>query len=729
MATSRYIQVTDWALLEYEYESQSILNSDVKVFKIENEYTDSSQFINGDISLKRTNNVSSQSSVLTNVVGNRWTSTNLSVTNIFLDDPKINKVEVTTDLTSNIQYDRVKLHIISGFNLEGLDGLIAEVKFNDKQGKSLTAAAFTVLSGNPDWSLSTEPLFLGDRLYDKYLEFRIPSLNSIITEFDANPSNAGSFGYIFTEDNTGFLRDGLIQFTLHEINDTNVVNGVTNFITGNKYETSFLAADLFALLGATVQESESGDYFEYYMTFDNGFPGNYINNLNSVGGQWSIIHQVEVFEQVTTETVRTSNMTVLQEGNYEQPNIFRPIILNSNIAFSFTINYVMRFLNRADGQQIIRRSTITSYEPKKYGRDLTKITVQQGYRPISVFNKIVSGDNQASSLSLSQNAGSLFQPAVDILYIPTYFSNSQIALTTEGSDSQELDGNVWGQGEAILLINEFDNIIRFKIYEKDIETTEFIAYNLTTTNSYLLSFILDSGEKIYIQPKRNPSLDPTEGEVEFLIEHEDAVKILSQERKTFYLISRGSVGDNETAVYQGKYENFANRDQVIEKLRKLRSNTAEEKIKKLEKLQKELESKEKTVNDSITELERLEEENRRLKEEIEISRLGLSQGADPDDTGRENRNFIDSETQRIREIEEGSRLIETTAKDTRDLLSKLRNSLRRSGKDDKRLILRDIPGQDLNLGSSFKSINPKVIKPANPNTTLEGTVNRKITGK
>ena len=731
MATSRYIQITDWALLEYEYESQAIPNSEVKAFKIENEYTDTLQFINGDLATSMTGNVPNKSSIVTNVIGNYWAYTKSGVTDVFQDDPKITRTEVTSDLTSDIQYDKVKIHILAGFNLESLDGLIAEMKFNDKQGKSLTVAAHTYLSNETDWNLNPEPLFLGDRLYDKYIEFRVPSLNSIITEFNANPSNNGSFGYIFTQDNTGFISDGLIEFTLHEINETTVLNGVTNFLTGNKYDTSFLPADLFALLGATVRESESGDYFEYFMTWDNGFPGNYINNLNSVGGDWSIVHQVEVFEQVTTETVRTSNMTVLQDGNYEQPNIFRPIILNSNIAFSFTINYVMRFLNRANGQQIIRRSSITSYEPKKYGRDLTKITVQQGYRPISVYNKIVNSDNQNDNLSSIQNAGSLFQPAIDTLYIPTYFSNTQIALSTVGNDSQELDGVIWGQGNGIILLNEFDNIIRFKIYQKNKDRDEFEPFDLTAADTYILTFILDDGEKIFIEPKRNSSISPIDGEIEFMINHEDSVKLLDQDRKTFYIISRGSVGDTETALYQGKYENFANRDAVIEELENQRNRESNQKIKKLEQLQKELENQELEVRDSISELESLRVENERLRDELEVQRLGITrnEGNEGNDDGSESKILRDEKLKKIRELKRETKLIDISAAETKEFLSKLREQRRKTDKKTKRLILRDIPGQELNLGSSFKTIQPNVIKPSEPNTNIQKALNKKISKK
>lgn len=711
-ATSRYVQITDWALLEYVYENETINNSLTKSLKIVNEYNESFQFMNSEIGKKKTNLTPLNSVIPVNTIGNKWSQVIGSTSDIFQDDIKVSKTDVAPDLTSDISYDTIKLHITSGFNLEGIDGFISEIQFVDREGNKFIAAAHKVLASNPNWELNSEPIFMGDRLYDKFITFKIPSLAAINTEFFSNPTNPGNFGFIYTKDNVGFNReDSLIQFNLHEITQINKTNGFFHYTTGNKFQATFLSEDNFSLLGARIRENETGDYFEYFMTWNNGLPGNFINNLRATGEDWAIIHQIELFEQVTTENVRTNNMTIVQDSNFDLPNIFRPVILNANIAFSFTINYAMRFFNKSNGQQIIRRSSITNYNPKKYGRDLTKITTQQGYRPINVFNKIVTkdGDNVSNTLSIGNNASQLFQPAIDEIIVPTYFSNTKIALSTIGkNDNQELDDVIWGQGEAIILLNEFDNILRFKIFQRDLESDEFTEKDLSSSQSYWLSFVTDSGEKMYIPRNEKNDIEPGEGEIEFIVKSQDSLKILNENRKTFYIISRAGNTENETVLYQGTFENFKDRENVIERLNEKRETELDRKIDKLEKLEKELKKQEIELEESISEEERLREENQRLREEIEIQREGLETQDDIDDNiGAGAKDLINERLRKIREIGNNNQLVNKVRQEKQATVANLAQAARKTdNKENQKIRLREIPGDDNPLAISLRKITP-----------------------
>lgn len=740
MATSRYVQITDWALLEYVYESVSINNTATKGLKIENVYNNTFQFMNGEIGKKLTNLTPINSVIPVNTIGNKWSEIISTTGTLFDDDIKVTKTDVTNDLTTNISYDTIKLHITSGFNLEGLDGFISEVQFVDREGNKFIAAAHKVLASNPNWEFNSEPIFLGDRLYDKYITFKVPSLSAINTEFFSNPTNPGSFGFIYTDNNIGFNReDALIKFSLHEINQTTITSGYQQYTTGNKFDATFLSEDNFSLLGARIRENSTGDYFEYFMTWDNGIPGNFINNLRSMGQDWAIIHQIEVFEQVTTERVRTSNMTILQDSNFDLPNIFRPVILNANIAFSFTINYVMRFFNKSNGQQIIRKSSLTSYNPKKYGRELTKITTQQGYRPINVFNKIVTkdGDNKANTLSFGNNASQLFKPAISEVFIPNYFSNTKIALSTIGkNDNQELDDVIWGQGEAIILLNEFDNLLRFKIYQKDSEDDEFIEKDLSTSNTYWLSFVTDADDKMYIPRNDNPEIDPASGEIEFIVKSQDSLKLLKQNRKTFYIISRAGNTEKETVIYQGTFENFKDREDVIAKLDSKRETELDRKIAKLEKLEEELKRQELDLEESISEEERLREENQRLREEIEVQRQSLQSRDIKIQTQRERieafderertiskgiKDLVSDELRKIREIAENNQLVNKAEQETKETINRLTEEAKKTdNKINQKIRIRELPGATNPLASSLKKIAPVNLKTVKP---LIGKIN------
>ena len=72
----------------------------------------------------------------------------------------------------------------------------------------------------------------------------------------------------------------------------------------------------------------------------------------------------------------------------------------------------------------------------------------------------------------------------------------------------------------------------------------------------------------------------------------------------FYIISVDNAG-TETVVYQGKYDNFANREDVITELDETRSADISKKLEKLRKQQAELEKREKDINKKLVEQEKL----------------------------------------------------------------------------------------------------------------------------
>lgn len=695
--SSRYIQVTPWALLEYEYANQPITVNSTKVLRINNQHTQSFQFINGNIALNQTANVFDRSAVAISSLRNKWAYTDIDAIVPYINtDIKITVDDLSNNLSSSsINYDVVKIHLVSGFNLEGLDGLIANVQFQDLKGNLMDAAVHVFRTGETQIEFNSSPIFLGDRLYDRYIEFKVPALSFINNEFNSNPANSQSLAFQYTAENLGFNPESLIKFTLYEINNSTVENGNIFLIPGNNYEVSFLPFDQFGLLSSVVRESGAGDFFEFFATFDSGLPETYIASLNSVGGNWAIVHQIEVFEQVGTDFFKTSNFTMLQDNQFDKPILYRPIIVNANLAFSFSLEYTMRFFNRADGQQIIRKASVTSFEPKKYGRQIEQISVQNGYRPVKVYNKIVtaeSGQEQSTATNFIQNSPGLSKTFTETKYIPTFFNNTNISITTVGKDAQELDNIIFSQGKAIILLNEYDNRIRFKIYDRNISDNQLEPLNLSTNSFLRLSFITDNGQKIYIDQKVSQDIDPLVGEIEFLIDGEISQKILIQKDKRFFIIS--SSDDNatdETVVYQGRYENFSNRSKVIEEFEIEKNKEISEKIKQLEKLQKDFESKKLEAEESIA-----INQNLIAQQELLLNENELIQSENND---QRKKLQLDSVI-----LDKG------VVEQTQFISDAIKNKIN--------FKIKEIPGNSVDFSTSLNRIAPKVIKPYEPNTNI-----------
>jgi len=118
-----------------------------------------------------------------------------------------------------------------------------------------------------------------------------------------------------------------------------------------------------------------------------------------------LFHEINVSEQIDTIFTKTSTQVFTQTTQFNEPILFRPIILNSAVAASFTINYVLRIYNRANNTQIIKQAKLTSFDVKKYGRRLMKINLGVVPTVANVYNQIAADDGNNIIVNNGGGAG------------------------------------------------------------------------------------------------------------------------------------------------------------------------------------------------------------------------------------------------------------------------------------------------------------------------------------
>jgi len=215
-----------------------------------------------------------------------------------------------------------------------------------------------------------------------------------------------------------------------------------------------------------LEESTLGDFYEFYPTYNDSNISEWINEMRNLGGDWIVIHDISVWEQIENDEIITSKTSSYQESNFEEPHIFRPVIISEN-AFSYTIEYVCRIFNRKDSSQIIRKASLSSTNTKKYGRNLNKIEINGDLHKI--YNKVVESNpiklNPIKEITKVQN-----------IYFPIFIDKQNIVTSGEKvwilngdiqSTPSEFSETVWPQGELKIFLNPFDNYIKFKIYENN----------------------------------------------------------------------------------------------------------------------------------------------------------------------------------------------------------------------------------------------------------------------
>lgn len=550
MPKSRLVKINDYALIEITYEDKTINTNDVGFTIVNNTVQQYLQVLNDNKSELATGNVLDRSSV--QIGTNQWVRTEQDVPIPYLStDPRFEVTSLKDEapaLKWNVTYDRVRVHILSGYTFTASSGFVIDVSYPEANSTNNTHVSLeTYVNGDDYIVFNTRPLVINGVNYDKYIEFFIPSLSDMITEYNAAVDKQDALAYYLTSDNSGFLTEGLIKFDFYEINEVNNINGYDYLNTGVPAYVSIEPQDQFSNLAAVIRQQ--GDYFEYYPTWDDAFIADYIAILNETRGAYVVIHELTVSEQVGFSQIYSSSNVVLQTDDFDQPSLFKPILKNADTAFSFSIDYTMRLTNETDGSQIIRTASVTSFEPKRFGKNSAKLNVREDVLPYKVYNKVTNGP-----------VFNLPVPKQDIrvqrVIAPSFYENNNVSVST-GKLFIDKAGQfipeelfewdiVFGQTEAIVLVSPFDNYFRFNVFRVTPDSIETL--DLSSAQEIDIVFETASGNKYrysLYQPFptdqtaiTNQINDTKSGKLIFRIPANDSVRMIDDLPGKFYITVR-----------------------------------------------------------------------------------------------------------------------------------------------------------------------------------------------
>jgi hypothetical protein len=608
---SKFVRITNYCLVEY-IPNYGTIQKDYQL--LYNEFSGINQIFNNDNAFEETKNTQDVSAT---PMENKLVHLDSDLTPDFINYS--NNLS-SSDITSVfINSDKVRFHFISGFSFTNFDALGLSIRNleNDNNYNIFSYLLVDVFTIDSLIEYNPKPLFITDAEFDRYIDVEIPSIKSINDSY-YNPMNIpvqDTFAAKITPDQQGgykgFIKDAPITITVDECAEgTNIVTNSNSYTVYN-VEDSVTATvpqlNRFNDLGVEIKESSEGDYIEYFATFQGAFPSELIASLNNTpGNDWILIHQLSIFEQVGSDFINTDKLVVFQESEYDSPKKFRPILDYANEAVSYSIDYVLRLVNRSDGEQVIRTASYSSLNPKKYGRFLNKLKLRRSPGSHNVYNRIVQKSYDSGPLfiapedRLAQSSPTPNQKQVEKVtqkvYTPIFFNANKISVSSKNLISQINNENeevIYGQGELGIIINPFDNAFRFKIFTEN-ENGEAVALDLNTNaESYQIVFV-DGSTKIknpHIQDSSRESLG--NGEIIFEVGEDDATSILQMSERSFYINSI-SKDNKESVIYRGVWYKPDEQDMV-----KQRENDAKEKQKsenniesKIEEISEQLEQQE-----------------------------------------------------------------------------------------------------------------------------------------
>ena len=185
-----------------------------------------------------------------------------------------------------------------------------------------------------------KPFILGETLWSKYVNIKIPSLVGQNAEFSDRFYGDGTVG----SSNLDPFSNYGIRFKLLDRLET--INGFDFVYTGEENAFTVPREDEFVDFTVSVENAADGDYFNIFGEKDNSiaaFEGHILNRIQTSSDDIVVIYDVDVFEQIGTAKIKSYTTQFTQYEDFNTPLKFRPVINQANIAVNFSIEVVLEF--------------------------------------------------------------------------------------------------------------------------------------------------------------------------------------------------------------------------------------------------------------------------------------------------------------------------------------------------------------------------------------------------
>ena len=596
MRSSRFVNLTNYCIVEYMFDQLNSMDVYTDDFVLlENPYLGIHQIVNKDGSYNSTKNILDLTAIP--IEGGVYVyNDSEKIPNYLTYDSAITQTNITGYA---IAMDKVRFHFVSGFDFEDFKGLILSVKHTENDGKN-NLFANILLSPETSASLiifNSKPLFLSNAVYDRYVDILVPSIKNINEEYRISPSPSTTFVAAITPNltgSTGFIYNSSISIGLAECGKrkdiySTVGTTYSGFEVTEYFEAPLSQSNEFDGVGAYIDQSSTGDFIEFYLTFNSAFPEDFISLLNrrNPSDDWIIIHQLSVFEQVGTSFINTARTVFFQEDRYDEPNLFRPVLKNANEAISMSIDYLVRLTNRSTGDQIIREASYSLISPKKYGLKLINIPLLDKPQSQRVYNKIIKKNFETTKLFIepSLNSGLEAAAAATITetlrteYIPIFFNNNNISVSNVSGMIKNKDSNdevIFGLGKLRFVLTPFDNLIKIKVYTTGTSLSRITQVPLDliiNAAKYRLVFETDNG-KINIDNTNDPNIDNlSTGVVAFNVAKKQSEAISNSNNRVVYLVVVAQDG-TETSMYHGQWRKPTEQSEVDSMITQIKSDSS-----------------------------------------------------------------------------------------------------------------------------------------------------------
>ena len=467
-----------------------------------------------------------------------------------------------------IPFDVIKLHIVSGYNFSDVYGFLMQIRTKDDNGKNVNLKNWLYRRNSNKDFIQCAPMIVSDKIYDKYLEIKIPSVKYL----RSITSPAGSIKELSDALNISYsnaIENVEIQYSMID----------KNSVADNKF---FLDDYLVATVpfdspaddfNIHLSESPNGNYINFYTTWaGNPITNAIINMFNTriklyvtngldydfdaayyddveIQDRWMIVHELTTsfFRQphdmedrnVPVEVMMPQTYILYQKFNgvNEQTSFnYKPIIdKNLSEAIDYIVfNYTARLVNRYDGTQIVRSGSISTENVAKYLD--TIYTLNRNLSTYKIYNKKMSTDsnvNVANGKTINR-------------YIKLFYNASDIKIS---KNNEYIDPNNYTQ-----TINRKGGLYLFNLISEDINGN-LSKVSLDNICSYILTYTDANNFDVAIDCTYSDNMNLLNGQLEFNITPSIAASMFNVNDDNKYLtIMAKNIDGSLSTICEMKYK-------------------------------------------------------------------------------------------------------------------------------------------------------------------------------
>lgn len=451
-----------------------------------------------------------------------------------------------------LRHDQLNIRMPSNFNFEEYRGFYIRVYTYDfDHQKTYDISNFFYNKNNDDQTndvLDTvaPPTLYEDRLWDQVITVEIPSVNTVSTQITNGSPTTGSINDLLT-DGRGLSLTSPIFVDFHWITSINTVGGEVQYTMTNPFSIEFPQSPELEQLTLYMEESSIGDYFEIYPLYNGSF-SDYLDFMNSSRSLGNVYYQ-EYFITIFEENIKGKTSQFIIEKDFFNKIEWRPIIkYSTSIA---TIDVEMRLIDKVDNSVVIRKALYGAkpQQTSKYALNLKKINVRNINKPKIYIKKSLQ---LAEIDSMTRRDPQQLTVTVDsptLINLNNITAFSKNAINTK--KGRKID-NYFPMGVLKILIEPFDNIIRFVLARKNGDGLEFV--DLTNCNDLKLSFKSElANYEFDLYPEKN--MNTTSGMCSFKIpasQYIDIKKLLVEDENLFYITTTNK--NVRTVLYSGQFD-------------------------------------------------------------------------------------------------------------------------------------------------------------------------------